>query len=148
MEQPAYFTILARNYLPAALALGESLRTHGDGTALAVLLIDATDETELPVIPGVRWMHPGMLDLDQRTMLELAMSYDLVEFATAVKPLVFQALLREHEQVAYLDPDTYAVSPMEEISPALDASGGGIVLTPHYLHPVPEGSPFTEGHLL
>jgi hypothetical protein len=92
-------------------------------------------------------MHPGMLGLPERQVLELAMSYDLVEFATAVKPLVLQALLREHEQVAYLDPDTYAVSPMEELSPALDASNG-LLLTPHFLDPVPPTSEFDEGHLL
>lgn len=147
MSQPAYCTILARNYLPAALTLSESLLRHGDGTPLAIFLIDASDETELPEVPGVRWMHPGMLDLPEREVLALAMSYDLVEFATAVKPLVLRSLLREHEQVAYLDPDTYVVSPMEELSPALDASDG-IVLTPHYVEPPSAGSQFSEGHLL
>jgi hypothetical protein len=145
--QPAYCTILARNYLPVALALSESLRQHGDGTPLTVFLIDANEETEFPDVPGVRWMHPGMLDLPERTVLELAMSYDLVEFATAIKPLVLRSLLAEHEQVAYLDPDTYAVSAMAELSPAL-ASSAGIVLTPHYLQPVPGDSQFSEGHLL
>ena len=148
MTEPAYFTILARNYLPAALALSESLRTHGDGTPLSVVLIDATEDTELPDVPGVRWMHPGMLDLDERTVLELLMSYELVEFATAIKPLAFQSLLRDHERVAYLDPDTYVVSPMEELTPALDESAGGIVLTPHYLKPVPAASQWSDGHLL
>jgi hypothetical protein len=147
LTQPAYFTILARNYLPAALALNESLGRHGDGTPLTICLIDATADTELPDVPGVNWMHPGMLGLDERTVLELVMGYDLVEFATAIKPLVFRALLREHEQVAYLDPDTYAVSPMEELTPAL-SEGAGILLTPHYLEPVPAGSQFSEGHLL
>ena len=148
MTQPAYCTILARNYLPAALTLSESLREHGDGTPLTVFLIDATNETELPEAEGVRWMHPGMLDLPERAVLELAMSYDLVEFATAVKPLVLRDLLREHEQAAYLDPDTYVVSPMEELSPALDDSPGGIVLTPHYVDPPPRGNLYAEGHLL
>jgi hypothetical protein len=147
MAQPAYCTILARNYLPAALTLSESLRQHGDGTTLTIFLIDATEDTELPEVPGVRWMHPGMLDLPERSVLELAMSYDLVEFATAVKPLVLGALLREHEQAVYLDPDTYVVSPMEELGPSLE-SGAGILLTPHYLEPPPAGSQFSEGHLL
>jgi hypothetical protein len=147
MTQPAYCTILARNYLPAALTLSESLRRHGDGTPLTIFLIDATEDTELPEVPGVRWMHPEMLDLPERAVLELAMSYDLVEFATAVKPLVLGALLREHEQAVYLDPDTYVVSPMEELGPSLEASAG-ILLTPHYLEPPPSGSQFSEGHLL
>ena len=147
MAEPAYCTILARNYLPAALALAESLQRHGSRIALTIFLIDATDDTELPDAEGVRWMHPGMLDLPERTVLELAMSYDLVEFATAVKPLVLGALLREHEQVAYLDPDLYLVAPMEELGAALAASGG-ILLTPHFLRPTPPESQFSEGHLL
>src|SRR3954452_7122263 len=147
MAQPAYCTLLARNYLPAALTLSESLQRHGDGTPLTVFLIDATDGSELPEAPGVRWMHPGMLDLSEREVLELEMSYDLVEFATAVKPLVLRSLLKEHQQVAYLDPDTWVISPMEELSPALDASHG-VVLTPHYLDPPPPGNQFSEGHLL
>jgi hypothetical protein len=147
MKQPAYVTILARNYLPAALALNESLGEHGDGTPLTVFLTDATHETELPEVPGIRWMHPMMLNLPERSVLELAMFYNLVEFATALKPLVLQALLAEHEQVAYLDPDTYVVSPMEELSPALDESAG-TVFTAHYLKPVPPESEFSEGHLL
>jgi hypothetical protein len=142
-----HFTILARNYLPSALTLSDSLRRHGNGTPLVVFLIDATTQTELPEIDGVRWMRPAELDLSERTVLELAMFYDLVEFATAVKPQVFQHLLHDYEQVVYLDPDTYLVSRMEELGPALEG-GAPAVLTPHYLTPPPPGSAFTEGHLL
>jgi hypothetical protein len=148
VKQPAYCTILARNYLPYALALSDSLREQGSEVPLTVFLIDANQDTELPEVPGVSWMHPWMLDLPERQVLELAMSYELVEFATAVKPLVLRKLLEEHEQVAYLDPDTYAVSPIEELSPALDASPGGILLTPHYLEPTPSNGEFSDGHLL
>ena len=147
MTAPAFCTILARNYLSKALTLSDSLRRHGSDSPLVVFLTDVTAETELPEITGVRWMHPGSLDLPERTMLDLAMSYDLVEFATALKPLVLQSLLEEYEQVAYLDPDTYVTSPMLELGPALDA-GAGIVLTPHFLEPTPAGQQFSEGHLL
>jgi hypothetical protein len=148
MKTPAYCTILARNYLRQALALSESVREHGSGVPLTIFLTDVRDVSELPEVPGVSWMHPAMLDLPERKVLELAMSYDLVEFATAVKPLVLRRLLEAHDQVAYLDPDTYLVSPLEELGPALDESAGGIVLTPHYLEPTPPGSAFSEGHLL
>ena len=147
MTSLGYCTILARNYLPKALALNESLRRYGNGSPLTIFLIDATAETELPEIDGVRWMHPGQLELPERTVLDLQMSYDLVEFATAVKPLVLQLLLREYEQAAYLDPDTYLTSPMEELPAALEA-GGGIVLTPHFLEPPGEQAEWSEGHLL
>jgi hypothetical protein len=146
MPSRVHFTILARNYLPSALALADSLRRYGNGTPLVAFLTDATPETELPDLDGVRWMRPASLELPERTVLELAMSYDLVEFATAVKPLIVQQLLRDYEQVVYLDPDTYLVSQMEELDDALDE--GCIVLTPHYLTPPPPGSEFTDGHLL
>lgn len=147
MTEPAYCTILATNYLPKALTLGDSLRQHGSTIPLTIFLIDATEETPLPDVEGVRWMTPSSLDLPERTVLALAMSYDLVEFATAVKPLVLTKLLDDHPQAGYLDPDTYVTSPMLELGPALDA-GSGIVLTPHYLDPTPPGSEFSEGHLL
>jgi hypothetical protein len=148
MTGPAFCTILARNYLPKALALAESLQRHGSTEPLTVFVTDASPEDALPEHPGVRYLPPALLDLPPRTVLDLAMSYDLVEFATAVKPLVLQQLLDEYEQVFYLDPDTFVTSPLGELGPALAASPSGLLLTPHYLAPVPAGSPFTEGHLL
>ena len=147
MSSPAFCTILARNYLPKALALAESVRRHHGERPLVVFLIDATAETQLPQLPGVRWMHPGELDISTRQVHDLAMFYDLVEFATAVKPLVLTRLLAEFDSVAYLDPDTYVTSPMAELGPAL-ADSSGVLLTPHYLEPTPPDHHFAEGHLL
>src|SRR5205814_2788695 len=132
---------------PKALALADSLQRHGSEVPLAVFLIDATPDTDLPDHAGVRYLYPALLDLPERTVLDLAMSYDLVEFATAVKPLVLQLLLEEHEKVAYLDPDTFVTSPLDELGPAFDASPG-LVLTPHYLVPARAGADYSEGHLL
>lgn len=147
MREPLYCTILARNYLARALVLSDSLQRHGTATPLVVFLIDAVPDDELPAFPGVRWMRPASLDLPDRDVLDLAMSYDLVEFATALKPVILQTLLRESDHVVYLDPDTYVTSPMVELSPALDASAG-VVLTPHYLQPNPDGGQFSDSHLL
>jgi hypothetical protein len=147
MSARIHCTILARNYLHYALTLADSLRRYGTGTPLVVFLIDGTPDSSLPEIEGVRWMYPASLDIPERTALELAMSYDLVEFATAVKPLVLGALLREYEEVVYLDPDTYLVSALVELEAPL-RSDDPIVLTPHYLTPPPAGYPFSEGHLL
>lgn len=144
----AYCTILARNYLPRALTLADSLRRHHPGSELVVLFIDVVRDAELPVLDGARAVSTEVLGLAEREVLQLAAGYDLVEFATAIKPLLFRALLEDADQVVYLDPDTYVTAPMEELTPALAASAGGIVLTPHYLEPVPDGAHGTEGHLL
>lgn len=144
----SYCTILATNYLPRALSLADSLRRHHPESPLVVLITEALTDDDLPDLPGVRLVSLSVLGLPERAVLELAAGYDLVEFATAVKPLLLKALLDETDQAVYLDPDTYVTAPMEELTPALQASAGGIVLTPHYLEPTPEASDASEGHLL
>lgn len=148
MTTRTFCTILSSNYLPRALALGESLRHHEDGARLKILFIDIPHDDGLPQLDGVECLSTEVLGIPHRNVLELAMEYTLVEFATSVKPLLLKALLREAEQVFYLDPDTYLTAPMVELSPALEASAGGILLTPHFLHPATEDSEFPDGHML
>jgi hypothetical protein len=144
----AYCTILSTNYLPKALSLADSLRRHEDGAALKILFIDIASEDGLPQLSGVECLSTASLGLPRRSLLHLAMAYDLVELATAVKPLLLKALLEENDQVIYLDPDTYLTSPMVELSPALQNSVGGILLTPHFLLPAPADAEITDGHTL
>ena len=146
--RPTYCTILSTNYLPRALALADSLRRHEDGARLRILFIDIGSDDGLPQLTGVECLSTASLGLPRRTLLHLAMDYDLVELATAVKPLLLKALLEENDQVAYLDPDTYLTSPMVELSPALQATAGGILLTPHFLRPAPPDAEISEGHML
>jgi hypothetical protein len=143
-----YCTILSTNYLPKALALAESLRRHEDGATLKILFIDIAREDGLPQLDGVECLSTASLGLPHAHVLELVMAYDLVEFATAVKPLLLKALLERSEQVFYLDPDTYVMSPMTELTPALAGSAGGILLTPHFLRPAPTGEEIGDGHML
>ena len=149
-QQMAYTTILSTNYLAKALTLADTLQRHHPGARLTVLVIDSADAAHLSGIrqEGVDIVGTDILGLPHRDVLRLATIYDLVEFATAVKPLLLKALLVEAEQAAYLDPDTYVTSPMVELSPDLEATEGGILLTPHFLDPVPPGAELTEGHLL
>lgn len=148
MTTVTYCTILSSNYLPKALALAASLRRHMDGAVLHILFTDIADDADLPVLQGVRCLSTASLGLTDREVLDLAMGYDLVEFATAVKPLLLRNLLADTEQVFYLDPDTYLTSPMVELEGALKGSEGGILLTPHFLLPTPAELGKNEGHLL
>ena len=143
-----YCTILSSNYLPKALALAESLRRHQDGAVLRILFTDIARDEDLPQLEGVQCLSTAFLDLPERTFTNLVMGYDLVEFATAVKPILLNRLLDDTEQVYYLDPDTYLTSPMVELAGALADSEGGILLTPHFLHPASSGWTKNEGHLL
>lgn len=144
----AYCTILATNYLPKALALADSLRRHENGASLTILFIDVVRNEGLPRLAGVDCLSTACLGLPERGVLHLATVYNLVEFATAVKPLLLKALLAEHDQVVYLDPDTYLTSPMMELPGALEATDGGILLTPHFLRPTPPDAEITDRHML
>lgn len=146
--RPTYCTILSTNYLPKALALADSLQRHEDGASLKVLFIDVASDEDLLEVKGIDSLSTAGLGLPRRTLLDLAMVYGLVELATAVKPLLLKALLEENDQVVYLDPDTYLTSPMIELAPALQATAGGILLTPHFLRPTPPDADLTEGHML
>ncbi|MFS3126842.1 hypothetical protein ACLM5J_00395 [Nocardioides sp. Bht2] len=152
MTETAYCTILSTNYLPKALALAESLRRHEGEFSLTILLTDARSADQLPVIPalpGVEVVGTDVLGLPERELLHLATIYDLVEFATAVKPLLLKRLLQTSGAAAYLDPDTYLTAPMVELPIDLAATEGGILLTPHFLEPVTDpNAMLQEGHLL
>lgn len=152
MTDIAYCTILSTNYLPKALALAESLRRHEGEFSLTILVTDARSAAHLPEIPaqdGVRVVGTDVLGLAERDLLKLATIYDLVEFATAVKPLLLKRLLETSPGAAYLDPDTYLTAPMVELPIDLAATVGGILLTPHFLEPVTDpDAMLQEGHLL
>lgn len=143
----AYCTILATNYLPKALALAESLRRY-ENADLHILLIDAESDADLPDVSGPVLHGTDFLGLGLPEVHRLAAGYDLVEFATSVKPVYLQRLLETHDQVAYIDPDMYAVSAIPELSADLAASPGGILLTPHFLRPPGRDAFTTEGHML
>jgi hypothetical protein len=147
-DRTAYCTILSSNYLPKALALAESLRRHEDGARLKILFIDHPSPATLPVLDGVDVLSTAVLGLTEREVLDLATGYDLVEFATAVKPLLLKELLRDAEAAIYLDPDTFLTTPLVELPGALAASEGGILLTPHFLHPTGPDAEMGDGHML
>lgn len=143
----AYCTILATNYLPKALALAESVREF-EGVDLHILLIDAETPADLPDIPGMNLISTDFLGLGVEEIHRLAMSYDLVEFATSIKPVFLKRLLETHERASYIDPDMLLVSPIPELTADLDASPGGILLTPHFLKPPTQDAFSSEGHML
>jgi hypothetical protein len=141
-QRTAYCTVVARNYLPQALALHASVQQHSPEIPLVVMVVDGLDGLD-----GLELERPGLelvdltgLGLPERDCLDLAAIYDVVELSTGVKPLFMRRTLERFEQVVYLDPDTYVVSPLTELPDLIDQHG--VVLTPHILEPIPPGETF------
>ncbi|WP_203582283.1 hypothetical protein [Microbacterium hibisci] len=142
-----YCTIVAQNYLPQALALYESVRKHEPERDFVLLVVDG-DRRELELDrPRLTVLGRNDLGIEAIEYDYLAMIYDVVELSTSVKPLLLRQLLNTYEQAIYLDPDMQVVSPLVELEPAVREHG--VVLTPHFLKPIPPGSSYiSEVHSL
>lgn len=141
-----YCTVLARNYLAQALALRESFARHVPDGKLLIFLLDGAP-ADIPELADVEFVGPEILPISRREYEDLAAIYNIIEFATAVKPLVFRQLLARYEKVVYLDPDTWLVAPLDSVERTLDNQH--LVLTPHFLRPIPPGTAYiSEIHSL
>lgn len=129
--QIAVFTICARNYLPRAETLRDSLQQHNPGLPFFIFLADAAGpEDRLPAgtVPVAGLDIPGWQ--------EMAFRYTLLEFSTSIKADCFIHLLRRQgfDAAIFLDPDIEVFGPLDAVRDAL-AEGQAAVLTPHLLDP-------------
>jgi hypothetical protein len=129
----AIFTVVTRSYLHFAITLLNSVRSNSPTVAIFCLVVDA-DPTPVPELAAVSDIL-YLSDLPIADVREFCFRYDVVELCTATKPFVFSYLFDAgFDSVAYLDPDIYVYSPLDEVD-ALIESGISIVLTPHLVSP-------------
>jgi glycosyltransferase involved in cell wall biosynthesis len=135
----AIFTICSNNYVSmASILLAGAKRFHSDAT-IYLCLADAP-------LPNEGFYPDGCIvvpieDLEIPDLRSFAFRYDIMELNTAVKPFMFQYLLRMgHDTVLYFDPDIQIFSRLDQILEPLQADVS-IVLTPHLCAPA-EGDAF------
>ncbi|QQQ76523.1 FkbM family methyltransferase [Saccharothrix sp. 6-C] len=127
-------TVVARNYLPAARVLAASYLEHHPDHEFVIAVIDAprgSGERQ----GRLRTVGPEASGIDADDYLRMATAYNITELATAVKPYLLRELRADADVVIYLDPDIQVFAPMPELAEL--ALAHGIVLTPHFLHPLP-----------
>lgn len=130
-------TIIARNYLAQARVLARSFANyHPEGILYVLVVDDEAHEGDFTNEPFTA-LRLSDIGLNLQEIRNLATIYDVVEFATAVKPLLLKHLLKTgHEQMIYLDPDIQVFASLEPAS--LLAKEHGIVLTPHMSNAAPD----------
>jgi glycosyltransferase involved in cell wall biosynthesis len=129
-------TIIARNYIAYARALARSFFEHHPGSRFTVLIIDGDDSLRNVGGDEFEVMLPDQIGIDEDEFGRMAMLYDVMELATAVKPSLLKTLLaRGGEDITYFDPDIEVFTPLDDISDL--AREHSIVLTPHILAPLP-----------
>jgi glycosyltransferase involved in cell wall biosynthesis len=140
-EGLAIFTICSNNYVSmASILLASAKRFHSDAT-IYLCLADA-------LLPNECFYPPGCVvipieNLDIPDLRSFVFRYDIMELNTAVKPFMFQHLLRKgHETVLYFDPDIQIFSRLDQILEPL-RGGASFVLTPHLCAPA-EGDAYPD----
>jgi hypothetical protein len=125
-------TIVARNYIPFARVLMDSVARQHPTASRHVLVVDGEGNEDLG---GAQIWLPRDVGLSTSEVAVQSYMYSVMEFATALKPHFMGAMLREHSQALFLDPDTRLYSGLQAALTAL--AGDAIVLTPHRLTPPP-----------
>ena len=141
------FTICAKNYLSRARVCLESFRrTHPD-VGLALFLSDEDGQdyrAESEAFPVVLARDLGLAGWG-----DMVLRYDVTELSTAIKPACFARLFADgHDQVLYLDPDTYTVAPMAEVIAPLRRDEVDAVVTPHITRPIEDDMTPSDGDML
>jgi glycosyltransferase involved in cell wall biosynthesis/2-polyprenyl-3-methyl-5-hydroxy-6-metoxy-1,4-benzoquinol methylase len=103
---------------------------------LAVLVLDDLEAQVDPDEEPFEVVRPGDLAIDTAELHRMAVIYDVMELATALKPWLLETLVRTGSSVVlYLDPDIQVFSSLEPL--AVLAGEHGIALTPHTIVPLP-----------
>lgn len=136
MSSPVVCTIVARNYLAQARVLARSFADHHLGERLQVLVIDDVAGDCCHRDEPFDVLGPADLVLGLRDMHEMALYYDVMELATALKPSLLLTLLERFggRPVVYLDPDVMVFSPLDDLTDLVERHP--IVLTPHTTKPM------------
>ncbi|QJW88306.1 hypothetical protein HNV11_02410 [Spirosoma taeanense] len=144
----AVFSIVAKNYIPMANALGDSIKAQHPDVPFYIVVADQEDgvirfdEQRYPVVQA------SQLGIDRAgsgQLAEMAFKYNVTEFCTALKPFAFDFFFEQgFEQVIYFDPDIYVFASLDAIFDRLNQAS--VVVTPHvctmqsqYTGLVPEG---------
>lgn len=127
------FTSITTNYLPKARVLAESIRRHGPGFRIHLVLCDEPPPGfDLAMEPFDALITLADLDLDDLAWL---FSHSVVELCTAVKGPALQYLfdVQGADKVFYFDPDIAVFGRLDELVAALDRHCA--LFTPHQCVP-------------
>jgi hypothetical protein len=151
-NRDCFFTSIALNYLPKALALAKSVFEVYPATRFVISVIDLgrlspAGQDRLAALVGnfakagsqLEFLDPLLMYADPALF---RYKYSVVEACTAIKPAVALHLLASFKTVTYLDPDVILYAP-------LPVHGGfaddwDFQVTPHILGPAALTAPISE----
>lgn len=143
-----FFTSINNAYIPKAITLAESLRrVYGEEAHVTCMLSDARrDDIDYSAFDDV--LTIDQLDLPVPSVESWIFKHTVVELCTAVKPWAFKKIFQRYDAdtVLYMDPDTVAYSPLDEIYSTLVQHP--VILTPHVSVPAEDEDDLFDGEML
>ncbi|MBX9765624.1 MAG: hypothetical protein K2X47_00010, partial [Bdellovibrionales bacterium] len=103
-----------------------------------VLILDQIEKISESHDPRFQQLRLSDLGLETETLEDMKFRYNVVEFATAVKPTLLRVLLEQKNylKAIYFDPDILVLAPLDPLVDELD--GASMILTPHLLASPPD----------
>jgi hypothetical protein len=142
----SFLSICARNYLPQARRLLQTLHEHHASANLCLVLVEEDFGPEDVPEPYVDVLLAK--DIVGDSFYQMALRLSVGELSRAIKPLAMRALMsRAGSPVVYVDPDCCVYSRFDELIEAF-ADGAGVVLTPHCTRPIDDDRTPSEADLL
>lgn len=129
------FTIVAKNYLPLAHALGYSIKKYNKTNInFTIFVADSIIDYEDDIFDS-NYNYVSVYDLNLKELDDISFKYTVTEFCTSIKPACFQYLFNKtnSEHFIYFDPDIFMFNDVSHIIKHFEK--GDIVVTPHYLTP-------------
>lgn len=133
-----YVTLFDGAFLPQALALQESLASHGADHTLWMLCVDeqAFDALTRCALPNTRLLR--LADVETPALRRVRPTRDYREYCWTLTPFaprfVFEADASV-ERVTYLDADMYLLRSLRPVFAELEASGKAVLITEHAYAP-------------
>jgi glycosyltransferase involved in cell wall biosynthesis len=134
MSEHAAVTIVSKNYLSYAEALGESFKKNHPEHDFLIILVDRADGYVGSTLPcGAEVIEIANIAIPD--LSRFIYRYSIMELNTAVKPFVLADLFarRRYKTLLYIDPDILIFRPLTHVYEALN--NASIVLTPHTRRP-------------
>lgn len=140
------FTVCSMNYLGQAKTLAKSVANLSPDHFFFYGLADKVNSRNLRGIDSQLVIE--VEDLQISNFEWMVKNYNIVEFATAVKPFYFQYLFDKYPEateITYLDPDIKIFTNLEEL--AIMHVDYDVILTPHFTKPITDNFIPTEKHV-
>ena len=127
-------TIVSPNYIAYARTVAASYLAQHPGHRFFVLIVASLSDTA----PFSAEAFEAVLlsEIGLQNLTSVAMSYEILELNTNVKPSFLKYLLREYRlsAIIYLDPDIFVYAPLAPVFEALEDAD--CILTPHLTTPI------------